>query len=508
MTQAWYHIVVIGTDLAGLMYAALAARVGYRVAVIGQGGRANTYRSGGFVFTREPERFYGFSTSPAVGRVFSELSLGIEMKNRPRPIQPTLQLVLPDARVDIGGHRRHLERELDRELPGALDPLDAFDAWAAEATHASNDALVADVTHPPTGLRGRAAHRRVVADLADLVDPGAADPIAARLGHPALRALAGGAIAHLAGVRADALSPLCAARLWTHLRAGLFRVPGGLDGLKDVFIRKLREQSSDYRADATASELVLRRGRVVAVRLNDRHEAIGCDLVVGNTDPRQLLALVPRDQRHDAFHTAVATEPTGGWRCVLNLGVRPRVVPEGMGPEALVIGDPNARMSGANCLWVARPGFGKAPGAADARPGPGVLQVSAVLESRGAAPTLTGVQRLTEASLTQLRRVIPWLDDHLEAVDTPAIAIDPATGRPTLDPLELAPLMGRVAPQTLGASALVPTTAYKNILTCGDLLFSGLGFEGACLAALQTLIHTRQRVRIKTSLGGERKILS
>ena len=502
MTQAWYHIVVIGTDLAGLMYAALAARLGYRVAVIGHGAKPNTYRHGGHLFLREPERFYGFASSAAVARVFGELSLGVEMKNRPRVIQPTLQVVLPTHRIDVAGHRRHWERELERELPGGLPRFDAFEAWAAEATRRSDGAFTADATYPPSGLRGRSAYRKAVAGAEDLVEVGA-DPLATWFDSPEQRAVVAGPLSHLAGLAAP-LAPLAAARLWSHLRAGLYRVSGGLDGLKDLFLRKLREQSSDYRPDAAVTELVTRRGKVVAVRLSDRHEALGCQLVVGNTDPRRFLALVERDQRDDGFHATLAGMQPAGWRLTLNLGVRARVIPEGMGAEVVAVADPRAPLTGANCLWIARPGHGGAP---EGRPGPGVLQVTALLESRGVAPTLGATERLVEASLVQLRRLIPWLDEHLEALHVPAIVLDPGSGRPTLDPVELPPIMGSPLPHTLGSSAFGPETAYKNVLLCGDSLYAGLGFEGACLAAWQALALTRQAVKVKTPLPQERRLL-
>jgi len=504
MTQAWYHIVVIGTDLAGLMYAALAARMGYRVAVIGQGARPNAYRAGGYVFLRHPERFFGFASSPAVSRVFGELSLGIEMKNRPRAIHPTLQVVLPHHRIDVAGHRRQWERELDRELPGAIARFDAFEQWAAEATRATDPAIAAEVAYPPSGLRGRSAYKKAIAGAEGLVEPTGEDALDAWFAEPEHRAMVAGTLAHLSGLSGE-LAPIAVARLWTHLRGGLYRIPGGLDGLKDIFLRKLREQSSDYRPDASVSELVLKRGKVVAVHLADRHEAIGCQLVVGNVEPHRFVGLVPRDQRHDGFHAALAGLQPAGWRLTVNLGVRPRVVPAGMGPEVLVVGDPSARFIGANCLWVARPGHGSSGG--DGRPGPGVLQVTATLPARGAAPTLGAAEKLVDGVLAQLRRVVPWLDDHVEVLDVPALVSDPASGRPVLDPMELAPIMGAPLDHTLGATAVAPSTAYKNVLVCGDLLYQGLGFEGTCLAALQTLALTRQLVRVKTALSSERKLL-
>ncbi len=505
VTQAWYHIVVVGTDLAGLMFAALAARLGYRVAVIGQGARSNAYKRGGHVLLRQPERFYGFSSSPAVGAVFGELSLAIEMKNRPRPLHPALQLILPDHRLDVVSDRRWWARELERELPGRLDGFDRFEAWARETTRATDQAIGADTLYPPSGLRGRSAYRRAVSGIERLLDDRDYTALGELPDDHALRALVLGSMSHLSGLLAEPPSPLAAARMWTHLRSGLYRIPGGLDGLKEIFIRKLREQSSDYRPDAVAGELILKRGKVTAVALADRTESIGCELVVANLEPRRFLQLVPRDQRVDGFHAALAGLQPSGWRLTVNLGVAPKVIPEGMAGELLLVREPTARLRGANCVWLSRPSVG-AHIVGDPRPGEGVLQASAILESRGAAPTLSGAERLVDAVVDNIRAVVPWLDDHLEILDSPAIVPDPVSGRPVLDPTALAPVMKRALPQTLGASPYTPVTAYKNVLLSGDLLLSGFGFEGTCLAALQTLEQTRRLVKIKTTLKTERSL--
>jgi phytoene dehydrogenase-like protein len=505
VTQAWYNIVVVGTDLSGLMYGALAARLGYRVAVIGQGALPNAYRKGRFVFLRQAERFLGFSTSPAVSKVFSELSLGIEMKNRPAPLDPALQLVLPDLRLDVAGHRRRWEQELARELPGSADAFDRFERWAADATRASDAALEADIMYPPTGLRGKSAYRKVVQDFDDLLDVGGRDVLAELLGDRTLRALALGPLTHLSGLLAQPLSPLSVARLWTHLRAGMYRVPGGLDGLKQIFIRKIREQSSDYRPDAAVDHVTIRRGKVHSVVLSDRGEELGCELVVGNIEPRQFLSLVPRDQRHDSFHASLAGLQPAGWRFTINLGLNEKVIPEGMAADVVMVADPAERMRGENSLWFSRPGHGPYAGT-DSRPGPGVIQISALLQSRGAAPTIGNAKRLIERTLERTRQLIPWLDEHLEVVDAPAVITDPATGRMTLDLQQLAPVMGRALPGTLGSSPFAAATSYRNILLCGDLLFAGLGFEGMCLAAQQTLTLTRQLVRLKSALRSDRQL--
>jgi len=105
--------------------------------------------------------------------------------------------------------------------------------------------------------------------------------------------------------------------------------------------------------------------------------------------------------------------------------------------------------------------------------------------------------------MARLRTLIPWIDDHIRAMDTACLTRDPQTGRLDFNLSELVPIVNEPLPMTLNASSLAPKTAYKNILMGGDALFGGLGFEGLCLGALQTLEHAQQIVKLKTSLKGD-----
>lgn len=518
---------MLGTDLSGVVFAALAARLGYRVLVIGQGDRPAAYKHEGYWFLRRPELLHGFATSPAVQRALGDLSLGMEMKNRPQPLEPSLQVAMPGMRLDVGGARRLWERDVERELPGGLSVLDAFDQRTAELTRRSN-ALLGGGTRPlptvrapgigemppepehlplpPRGLRDKAAFRRLAEDLPPHVLDERYDMLA-EIDDVRTRAVVEAPLAHLSGLVGEPMAPLLVARLWTHLRAGLYRFPGGLDGLKQVFLRKVKDQSSDFRPDAYARGFIMKRGKIAAVQLASRGEAIGCELVVGNVDPRKVLALVPREERDEAYHTDLAGLQPAAWRLVVNLGVDPRVLPQGMAPELIWVDDPHDPLKDDNALWVSRPGIGPHAGG-DGRPGQGVVQVTALLQARAALPTLGGIQRTVTRALEALRRLVPWLDEHTRVVDIPALRPPlRAAGEGGIDLDELVPVFGSALPDTLGASAFALETAYKNLLFAGDQLFAGLGFEGSCLAALQALHLLRERVKLKSGLRGERGLV-
>jgi len=509
--SASYHVLVVGSDLGGLMYAALAARAGYRVGVIAHGMRPNTYRCQGHAFVRQPERFYGFSTSPTIARVFRELSLGMEMRNRPQPVDPFLQFVTPTRRLDLPRRPDRWRMEVDRELGSTGSTLLAFERWAAAWTAETEQLLGTDVLLPPSGMRASHHYAQAIEGceglLADESGHGQ-NPLMTRHGSATCRNLVDGALRHLITVQPHPLSPLTLARLWTHLRAGLYQMPGGRDGLKELFIAKLREQCGDFRRSASVDQIVVKRGRAVEVILAGRGERLGCDLLVGNMPHRQLLNLISPHQRKEP---KFGEQEPAAWRMMINLGVDPRVIPAGMGPEVVVMDELNrgratatkgrgqAHRDASPTLWISRPGSLSSGG--EGRHGAGVLSVTVHQSARGIAPGVRAVQGTVDAAMDRMRWLIPWLDDHLHTVDVPALTERPdPDGRPALavDMNELTPIYRRPLPMTADVGSTSLQTQYRNILVGGDGLFGGLGFEGVCLGALQTVAATRRQLKLKT----------
>lgn len=495
--SASYHVLVIGDELGGLMYAALAARAGYRVGVLGHGGRLNTYRHEGHTFLRRPERFYGFSTSPIVAKVFRELNLGMEMRNRPRPVDPMLQLVTPNHRIDVLRVPERYKRELHRELgPEEAQALLDFESWAAGWTSTTDPLLEAHDTLPPQGFRAQQRYKKALGGAQELLDGVSAglDPLTSRRVGTTARSLVEGVLEHLVTVRPRPLSALARVRLWTHVRAGIHRMPGGLDGMKDLFVSKLRDQCGDYRREALVEEIVVRRGKAVEVVLGGgRGERLGCELLVANTDPRRFAHLIPADSRNDRFHSLLAEREPSAWRLTFNVAVDPDVLPMGMGPELLLHdGDGDS-------LWVSRPGTSER---GEGRPGPGVLVCTTIQPARGIAPGPPILQRSVGIALDRLRRVIPWFDEHVRAIDVPALVKPTARDPLTVDVNELTAVTDRALPMTAGIGALSTETPYRNILLGGDCLAGGLGFEGACLGAIQTLDATRRLLKLKVPRPG------
>lgn len=444
----------------------------------------------------------GLSTSPVLGKVMKDLSLSVELQNRPQLVDPILQVVTPEMRLDVPRRSDVWRRELQRELPNLQEQLLAFESWAAAETESSDAALGEGSVLPFEGLRAAARYESLVDGVKVLSAEGGGPqpgPIVSIHERPEFRTIIGGPVAHLTQMTHDPASALSLARLWTHLKAGIHPLPEGLDGFKRIFLRKLREQCGDYRPADVVERLVFRRRRVKEVLLEDRGETLGCDLLVANMPPRSLGKLIHPSDRVERYHLDLDARPVSGWRLTINMAMDPKAIPVGMGAEVVLVQDPKSNLSGSNCIWVSRPGFHGGTNRPN-RPGPGALCLTVILPAEGNVPTLSAVQRLTSHVKEQLRRLIPWFDDHLLAMDLPCMGFNAKTGESMLHPAHLTPIDREATPGMLGVASHSQATPYKNVILTGESCFSGLGLEGSFLAATQALERTRAMVKIKNTL--------
>ena len=153
-TTAHYHVIIAGTDLPGLILGALCAKRGYRVAVLGHGGHPVVYEHAGHVMCRRVPVFYGLG-SPAVRRVFEQLSMALELRNMPRQLEPGFQVVLPTGRMDMTADEQRLRAEFEREMPGETGRIGAFYRRVAEIDARVEEVLELGLRLPPQGLRAR-----------------------------------------------------------------------------------------------------------------------------------------------------------------------------------------------------------------------------------------------------------------------------------------------------------------------------------------------------------------
>jgi two-component sensor histidine kinase len=124
-TSKHYDVVVLGAGVGALASAALLARRSWRVLVLGQGFRRASYSFDGLALSRRPFTFLSAS-SPAWGRILVELAQTQTFRRRLSPLDPMLQILSPNVRLDLPPDTQLFAREMSHRLKNAMTIVQAI----------------------------------------------------------------------------------------------------------------------------------------------------------------------------------------------------------------------------------------------------------------------------------------------------------------------------------------------------------------------------------------------
>ena len=114
-----YDVAIVGGELAGVVAGAVLARRGFRVLHVDDGGDRPDREEEGFLLPNTPDLFPSPRSLPALHAILDELGMMPQVGRTIVPHARGLQLVLPDARLDLSPQDEERARELERAFgPG------------------------------------------------------------------------------------------------------------------------------------------------------------------------------------------------------------------------------------------------------------------------------------------------------------------------------------------------------------------------------------------------------
>jgi hypothetical protein len=411
-----WDALVLGGALPGLVAAVRLAKRGARVLILEEDRALE-----GFQGVREPFLMTGAAGEQVLGACLRSLGVPLIDQRRFAPRETALQVVLPDARVDVGRTALTIDEltawglakpETARSLLRALDDAAEAERLAMlSAPVVRSGRRMIRSTRRQDGMAALADGRRVRA-----LPPERGLPAEVSAAPEPLRALFDALCRSLSHAARRPTSPEAQARLLGGLLGGAAAL-GGADGwLRGMLRRRLAALFGEFRSISGPIRLV-----TVAQQPG---------LALGDSDEiwagRALILNAPRAALVDALAQDVPdlmrVPPPSRRRVFVRLrGSRP-ALPEAMGENLVYVRDAAAPFEGTN-LVVVRSFAGRNPDEVD-------LLASAVL------PAEAGSGKAAEAEIeAALRELLPFSDSALarEPVpqplwDTDAVVADPEPG--------------------------------------------------------------------------------
>lgn len=488
MATSYYDIAVLGTDLPGLVYGALAAKAGYRILILGQDSLQSTYIQDGQTYYRHMPLVYGLRSSEIIRNVFRDLGLYQEMRNRPEVLNPGFQIISGSTWFSYYQEARLREAEFSREFGERAKDIQGFLGDNARLGEQASQVMSFLPPLPVSGFIGKyLLNRQIDRSLewlrlhAPLQYPD----------HPQFFSGVGGMLYLMGNARPKPVNPLASRRLLTHALAGFIRFPGSIDGFKQLFTGRFTHRGGEFRPQTSAGELVLRRNTFTELKLARTQETVTFRLLVCNTSARRFLQLIPPElASRRTEELSVQLQPQ--WvRYVVNISLESRQISEALAENLIHVGSVNRELRNENLLWVH-----KLPG--DAAPGQKTsLAVFCHVPAAELPTSEEGFGALNLRILDSLQKSMPFLEPSRVTMSTPYLHRDRESGKLVMNPREVQEVYETALESMAGLSPLPLLTGLKNLLMLGEGSFGSLGIEGSFLAARMALDWTVRNLRQK-----------
>ncbi|HSC89967.1 MAG TPA: phytoene dehydrogenase [Polyangiaceae bacterium] len=428
MSARHYDVVVLGRSIGALCCAALLARRELRVLVLGQGQRNPLYQVEDYTLARRCFTLLS-ATSPVFRRILQELAQTQRFRRMTTPLDPMFALLEPRSRFEIPPDVELFSREIRREYPEVEQQVAEFYALVSEANARIDQAFERDAIWPPGTLWERLETGRLSSSLPLIESRDGPASLFERLPeeHAFRRVVELPAFfaSHL-GQTPAALPTFALARLHGSWTRGVHSLPREEQELEDFLVERIESYGGVCRLRGRASELVIRRGRLLGVQEDGEPWLTGAEAVVSSSTGEALANLtqgagVTRKAREAWPEIGVV-----GGRFVVNVVVASEGVPAPLARESFLLG-PEPSLPTVHMKRCALP-------ESNGRDGDGPLELL-VCESC----VTPGIDPLgaRAAVLATLERHLPYIARHFRAIDSPHDGLPARLYEPTSEGLRV-----------------------------------------------------------------------
>lgn len=484
MTSNYFDVAFLGARFGSLLAAALLAKRGFRVLVLGQDLLSSSYEMEGTWLPRGPFTFLA-AHSPIARRAFSELALHQLFRRRAAAMDPAYQVALPGHRFDVPLDPELLDREIEREFPEIKRPIEDYHRLVARISGEFDRLVERDLVWPPETFFERREFVRASAHQTFDRNGEGPDPFSELPeGHP-FRLATRAPRMFATSIDPEQLNLLASVRLSAAWLGGAARLDGGYPWLEETLIHKIHTYSGEVRLRERAERILVKRHSVSGIRIAGTSEEIGCATVVAASDLGTLRRLLPDRAPLEELLERVGEPQPRYYRYTLNVGVAAEAVPVGMARDVFFVRDDKRALQGENLLHL------------EAHPvdeqGRRLLCVEALLPRNRIEEEPGFLDTMRERLLASLADVVPFLGRHVLFIDSPHDGRDfqnvpekrlvsptePWTRGPSTMPV----MYSHPIRSALGLAALPLRTPIKRLLLCSEQVMPALGLEGALLAA-------------------------
>lgn len=485
MSEKYSDVIIVGTDLAGLITGAFLAKRGLSVTVLNfERDVANQKKNiqPNLVTSLESRLFKN---------ILGRLSILDHELQIIRKLEVPYQVVLPKHRIDIFRDREKLQREINREFPldrrsiqSFYENMDHFDA-TLDAEQLQDLIL-------PKGIRKKWKFSQFVKQkglnqrVSEITD---------QLGsNREVRALLESQVKFLSKTHLENPFTFQIAKTLAMDNCLLFEIQGGIGHLKKIFLDKIEHYDGRVKNEVQIEGFNFENKTLTSIKLGGFEGVLGCKYLLWNGEIKGLLEFLPKKFCNRRLIKKIKGISPKFFHFSIQFEIDGSIIPIGMRENLLYIGDPEAELHGINFLHLNL----FHPAETEGKDSESTfLTVSYLLEAEKLNESKVFFQSLHEEIFEKISKLIPFSQGKIR-LKFPLV-VQETSGDGTLFPMEKSDFeifrenahdnpVYQLAPQNF--SELFPVgnrTPYRNLFLTSPEILAALGSEGQFLLGLKTI---------------------
>jgi len=462
-----YDTIVLGNDPGSLIAAVVVASRGRKALLLTMDDTPDFFSESGYTFDIDPLPWTGMNR----GGVFRQLLSHLSITPEDHILNPALQIIFQNHRIDLCGNADLDLKEMEREFPDeGLNLLNFYSSTAKSASFAS-------------GLIDKNLHLRpeTARDYINLFQnvPGImlkkkafTTSLENILEKPLLKKMLEAQILLLSNLDPRDISPISFARTLSLSLNGLSYPKGG----KHHLTAKLKKKfEADGGVIERYSTLALNTERVIKINVkaegNDMPAIYGKNIII-STKYEKFASLLEENRDLSVFRKKYDKIKPALYPFTIHIGVHDRCIPEKMGVYVVVSNETKSVENG-NPLFLETSEPGDSLRAPD---GKRAVSVTTFLKNSPSKLNNSTLEKIAESMLENLGSFLPFLKENLDFMDLEKSIDISRSYHGIINDKYM------TKEPVIGMSFLSGKTPLKNVFLTGGMLMPGLGFEGEIMS--------------------------
>ncbi len=462
-----YDTIVLGNDPGSLIAAVVLASHGRKALLLTMDNVPDFFSESGYTFDIDPLPWTGMDR----GGVFRQLLSHLSITPEDHVLNPALQIIFQNHRIDLFGNMDLDLKEMEREFPdegqnlvkfySSIEKISSFASGLIDKNLHLQTETARDYINLFRNMPGIVMKKRAFGTSLENIRE-----------KPLLKKILEAQLLLLSNLDSRDISPISFAKTLFLSLNGLSYPEGG----KHYLMAKLKKKfEADGGVIERCSTLTLDTERVIKIDVktegNDMPALYGKNIIV-STKYEKFASLLEENRGLSVFKKKYDRIKPSLYPFTIHLGVNDRCIPEKMGVY-VVISDETKSAENGNPLFLETSEQGDILRAPD---GKRAMSITTFLKNSPSKFNNSDLEEIAESMLKNLGTFLPFLKENLDFIDLEqSINI-------SRDYHRIINNKYMAKKSVIGMTFLSGKTPLKNVFLTGGILMPGLGFEGEIMS--------------------------